>query len=251
VGAFGVVAASAQVHYQPATAPTVTAENADWFVAGEPVFFNGTVYYPAGARVHFRNYEMVRTGEYRGIPLYSRPTLEADNVVFVPLPGGVLQPYERRRDGDLAGTVGSTAPSFPTTRSFETTPSPMAVPQAPGAPVLGAVPEPVEQPVAMTPPPDSTPAPSAVGTAGRTPPRLPMQSFPRPTGVNDIYVDFQGARWFSTGPAVELDPSTMTAIGEHLGFTVYARGTGPAMTIFIPVTRDATKLVAGYSRKPR
>ena len=70
-------------------------------------------YYPAGPRVHFMPFEMVRSGDFLGIPLYSRTTIEPYSVVFIPVGGGMMQPYERRREGELAGTVGSSAPSFP------------------------------------------------------------------------------------------------------------------------------------------
>ena len=81
--------------------------------AGEPIVFAGNYYYPAGPAIHFLANEMVPTGSYRGIQLYSRTTIEPYSVVFVPVAGGLMQPYERRRAGDLAGTTGSSVPSFP------------------------------------------------------------------------------------------------------------------------------------------
>jgi hypothetical protein len=41
----------------------------------------------------------------------------------------------------------------------------------------------------------------------------------------------------------------MTKVGEHAGFSVYTDPRHPA-SIYIPVTRDATELVARYSRRP-
>src|SRR4030095_9199989 len=111
----------AQMMLRPTPFPVVTAENERWYLAGEPITSEGNIYYPTGAQVYFNPYEMVRSGYYRGIPLYSKTTLEPYSVVFVPIAGGLLQPYERRRDGDVAGTVGSTAPSFPVTRDVEGT----------------------------------------------------------------------------------------------------------------------------------
>jgi hypothetical protein len=78
-----------------------------------------------------------------------------------------------------------------------------------------------------------------------------MQTIPRPTGNNGIYIDFRGTRWYSDGAAVELDPRTMQSIGEYHGFPVYAKSSGDGATIYLPVTREAGSLVAGYSRKPR
>jgi hypothetical protein len=109
--------ANAQATLQPTPPPTVTAEAEQWYRNGEPVMFAGNIYYPAGAPIHFNGNEMVRSGTYQGVPLYSRTTIEPYSLVFVPLAGRVMQPYERRRDGDLAGTVGSTTPSFPVATS--------------------------------------------------------------------------------------------------------------------------------------
>ncbi len=93
--------------------PLVTAGAESWYLDGSPVTFAGRTYYPAGPRVHFLPSEMVRSGEFNRVPLYTRTTIEPNSVVFVPVGGGLMQPYERRRDGDLAGTTGSSAPSFP------------------------------------------------------------------------------------------------------------------------------------------
>ena len=105
------IAAAAQMTMRPTPVPIVTAENEYWYLEGEPITFSGSIYYPAGPEIYFIPYEMVRSGEFRGIPLYSRTTIEPFSKVFVPLPGGRMLPYERRRAGDLAGTTGSTAPS--------------------------------------------------------------------------------------------------------------------------------------------
>ena len=111
----------AQMTMRPTPWPVVTAENEWWFLSGDPIAADGLVYFPAGAQVYFNPYEMVRSGYYRGIPLYSKTTIEPYSVVFVPVSGGLLQPYERRRDGDIAGTTGSTVPSFPVARDVEGT----------------------------------------------------------------------------------------------------------------------------------
>jgi hypothetical protein len=251
LGVFCASQAAAQATYQPTPPPTATAENLPWYQAGEPVIFNGSIYYPAGPQVHFQTYEMVRSGYYRGIQLYSKTTIEQYSIVFVPLAGGLMQPYERRRSGDLAGTVGSTAPSFPTTRSFETSPDYAPTLQAQAPPTLGssAPPPPAEPvPVAMTAP---APPPTVVGTAGRAPARVRMETIPRPTGTNGIYIDFDGARWYSAGTALEFDPTTMKPVGQYRGFTVFAQGSGENSTIYVPVTSEAGSLVATYARKPR
>ena len=63
--------ALAQSTLQPAAPPLVTAETQQWYQNGEPLMYAGNVYYPAGAQVHFNGNEMVRTGFYQGVPLYS------------------------------------------------------------------------------------------------------------------------------------------------------------------------------------
>src|SRR3954447_13085599 len=106
--------AGAPVLWQPASPPLVTAENETWYRAGGAIEWNGDLYYPAGAPEAFNRYQMARAGSYRGIPLYTDTTLEPYSIVFVPIGGGRMQPYERPRTGMLAGSVGSRTPSFPT-----------------------------------------------------------------------------------------------------------------------------------------
>src|SRR5689334_8140833 len=109
----GPATAFAQVQSRPSDAPIVSAERESWYVNGDPVQFAGSVYYRAGAAVFFDGNRMVRTGSFNGVPLYADTTVEPFSLVFVPIGRGLMQPYERPRSGDLAGTVGSSAPSFP------------------------------------------------------------------------------------------------------------------------------------------
>ncbi len=95
--------AAGQVTLQSTPQPAVTAENESWYSSGGPVTFGGSIYYPAGAVTHFLRNEMVRTGTIGSVPIYARTTQEAGSVIYVPLAGGVMKPYERRRSGDLAG----------------------------------------------------------------------------------------------------------------------------------------------------
>jgi SnoaL-like domain len=81
-------------------------------LSGEPIAYGGGVYYPSGPITHFNRNEMVESGSFDGVPIFVRPTMEIGSVIFVPLAGGLMRPYEQRRAGDLAGTSGSTAPNF-------------------------------------------------------------------------------------------------------------------------------------------
>src|SRR5918999_1602212 len=92
----------AQLVSRPTDPPIVTAENDAWYRQREPVLFAGDFYYPAGATVFFNGNTMVRTGHYNGVPLYADTTVEPYSVVLVPIAGGLMQPYERIRGGDLA-----------------------------------------------------------------------------------------------------------------------------------------------------
>src|SRR5687767_7924618 len=102
-----------QVVSRPTDPPIVTAENDSWYRLREPVQFAGELYFPAGAAVFFNGNTMVRTGHYNGVPLYADTTIEPYSIIYVPISRGLMQPYEKLRRGDLAGTSGSRTPSFP------------------------------------------------------------------------------------------------------------------------------------------
>lgn len=248
-----------QMHYQPQPQPRVTAENEPWFQLGQPIVVDGITYYQAGARVFFDGNVMVRVNAYRGIPVYANATLEAHSKVFVPLTGGLMQPYERRRTGDLAGSTGTQAPSFPVSIAGEPTREPEVTPSLP----------------ANAAPPTISAGPStgrsAVGTAGRPsterdsrgaaglttdtttstpPPRDVLQLGARPRGLNEVFVNYQGFRWRAAGRAVSFDGSRFEQIGTYKGFPVYAtRGDERGRRrIFLP---SRSGLVAPYERAGR
>src|SRR6187402_1286391 len=121
---------AAQVLMRPTDAPLVSAAGESWYQLREPIQYAGELYYPAGAAIFFNGNSMVRTGHYNGVPLYADATRDPYSLVLVPIGGGQLQPYERRRRGDLAGTTGTTLPSFP----IALRPDGPIVPMAAGAP---------------------------------------------------------------------------------------------------------------------
>ena len=239
-------AAEAQMTWQPAQPPLVTAENETWFRAGDAIDWNGELYYPAGAPEVFNRYQMVRAGSYRGIPLYVDTTLEPNSIVFVPIAGGRLQPYERPRTGRLAGSAGSRMSAFPTSASLEigtigagvTTQG--IVTQAAAPPTFGRAYDlesgpPPTPPSAVVRPRATTPAlPSAVGTTGRlTAVTNGIASVVRPKGINGAWLMYDGRRWVSSGQAVALVPGDFISIGAYRGSPVYQR-VGDAETIYIP-----------------
>ena len=228
--------APAQVVSRPTEPPIVTAENDSWYRLREPVLMGGEAYYPAGATVFFNGNTMVRTGHFNGVPLYADTTLEPYSVVYVPIGRGLMQPYERVRAGELAGTVGSRTPSFP----VRTRPEPQDLAVAPSAPAPrpqpgGVVRAPIEEGAVGTS--GRASVPGAVGTGGTMPSSRPQQSMTtlRRAESNDgIWLRFMGAQWIAAGPAVPLRASEFVVVGEHAGYPVYARKGLDEDRIYLP-----------------
>lgn len=207
----------AQVNSRPTDPPIVTAENDQWYRRGEPIVFSGDFYYPAGAVVFFNGDVMVRTGYYNGVPLYSDSTLEPYSIVFVPIGRAQMQPYERRRTGDLAGTSGSRPSSFPG--------------QAPRMPAT----LPIESISTFTT------EPGAVGTSGRELPSVtsegtgaPVRRTGRPFSYDSVSIRFMGNKWVMAGPSGPLRRGLL-AIGEYKGFPVYAEKGKERSEIYLPI----------------
>jgi hypothetical protein len=228
--------ASAQAYWQPHPAPLVTAENEPWFQLGEPLTFEGYFYYPAGARVFFDGNIMVRSGSYRGIPLYTDTTIEAYSRVFVPLRGGLLQPYERRRTGDAAGTTGSRAPSFPVTMAGDRAEEPAATGTA------GALMSPAPEPAAGMVSNSGGPAAGA-----SKPARNVIGAGLKAKGLNEVYLTYAGYRWRAAGPAARLSDARFEVIGRYRGYPVYADRADlrDPRVIYVP---SRPGLVAPYER---
>lgn len=249
---------SAQVNWRPTPAPIVTADSESWFTAGDPITFSGSYYYPTGPQVFFDANRMVRTGSYRGVPLYADTTLDPYSKVFVPLAGGVMQPFERKRTGDLAGSTGSQTPSFPVSTSGEAAaeePAPTLAVQAPGPPMLSEASD-LAQARAMTDAAEATrragrrpeTAAAPVAAVGHVPPeRNVLQLGAKPLGLNEIYVTYRDARWRSAGRAVRFSSDQFVQIGTYEGFPVYAAKSDAESphTIYVASRDD---LVAPYEK---
>ena len=216
--------ATAQVMYVATPPPEVVADAEDWYRAGEPVPFADGVYYPVGAIQHFDGNRMVRSGSYRGVPFYTDKFLDLYGKIFVPLSGGRLQPYERRREGQLAGTTGNQAPSFPVGSSAE------AARAAAVGPVVTLFETEESQPP-MAPPLVGT-AGSAGSAAAAAPPGV--ISVQRPTGLNAIFITYRGVRWRPAGAPVEFDEARFRAVEDYNGFPVFMAREGEAKTIYLP-----------------
>ena len=211
--------AQAQIIWQPSAPPLVTAENTTWFSRGEPIEWNGDLYYQDGVPRFFNAYEMVRSGVFRGIPLYSDTMLEPYSVVYVPISGGRMQPYKRPPEQQNLGPQPASQDA--------------GLNQAPSAPSFAPayeLPSPVEPEI-----------PAVVGTTGRSIAMAPVattgvvETVRPPSGVNNIWVNFEGRRWFLDGKAVPYDAARLTQAGTYYGWTVYRRDQD-ASRIYIPTT---------------
>jgi hypothetical protein len=178
--------------------------------------------------------------------------METGSLIYVPLAGGLVRPYERRRAGDLAGTEGSTAPTYPVSLSagpesiapgLVQTPADARPVGAMGAAhgVEAGASEPLRQPIATG------------GSTGLLVSELPRGRPPRRETVrrespNAAFVQFGGGRWFAAGRAIEFDPARLSRIGEHHGFDVFTEPGRPG-TIYVPSIGGAPGLVAPYARR--
>jgi len=239
--------AARQVIIQQTPSPTVTAENTSWYLDGQPISYAGNLYYPAGPQVFFNPNEMVRSGFFEGIPLYTRTTIEPYSIVYVPLAGGRMQPYERPRTGELTGTAGSTPTLLPTPRS--TVPPAGLAPQAAIAPASTTTSIDVQLPRPMVTPPMATAAvppapPQAVGTSGATVPRRPthVSIGGKPQGANAMFIEFEGRRWYPAGPARTIDLSGRVRVGAYFDFDVFAVR-GQSGEIYVPSAHGGSAVV--------
>ncbi|MGH9314599.1 MAG: hypothetical protein ACRD1S_15555 [Vicinamibacterales bacterium] len=225
--------AAAQVMSLPTPPPSVAADSADWYRAGEPIPYGDSLYYPAGAIRHFDANRLVRSGAHRGVPLYTDKFLEPYGRIFVPLSGGLVQPYERRREGNLSGTTGNQAPSFPVAISAEA-----ARTAASGAGATPAEPARTVEPARADDGAVSENRPSdrsgAIGTTGVTRPAPGLTSLVKPTGLNAVFVTYQGSRWRPAGPAVEFSEARFRAVEDYQGFPVFVARDGDARMIYLP-----------------
>jgi hypothetical protein len=202
--------ARAQISMRPTPWPEVSAARADWYQRGEPLFYNGGEYLPSGPMTFFDGNVMVQTMTYRGVPIYENVTLETHSIVYVPVSGQLMRPYERRRDGDLAGTVGSRTPSMPVTPA-------------------SAASEPAQLPFFVAPPVEIIAAPAV-----RSAEPVAWEVVRRPVSNDGIWLTYNGSQWLSAGRAVVHAPAGFAQIGQYAGRPVYQRMGGPQDEIYVP-----------------
>jgi hypothetical protein len=189
------------------------------------------VYQPTNVIRPFDANVMMQTGIYEGVPVYSDVTLEPFSVIYVPVSRGGMREYERLRDGELAATTGSRTPTYPV------------------APVSGV---PFEERVVGT---GGALVGTAAGSILMTTPemtssrvsRTRVESIPRPRSNNGIWIQFDGAKWYSDGEAVPYSADRFTKIGDYRGFPVYRAQDGKKNEIWIAVVHDGP--VAPYAKR--
>ena len=94
-------------------ASRIASSGSDFRFSGEPVVLGGTSYYPSGPTVFFDGAVMVRSSSFKGVPIYVDGTRDPYNIVYVPVGGKLMRPYERRRTDQVADTLApppATAP---------------------------------------------------------------------------------------------------------------------------------------------
>jgi hypothetical protein len=254
--------APGQMMSRPTDAPQVSAAGESWYQLREPIQYAGEAYYPAGAAVFFRATEMVRTGHYNGIPIYADATQDPYSIVYVPIGGGRLQPYERPRRGDLAGSTGSRPPAFPVALRPEGPVTPMAA----GAPTslpfsIGAIgaftPELMTSvasalaartaaPVCTCESADTAAEPVVIPVAAAFHfDGVAVITARRPDNNDGLWVRYDNATWVSRGVA-EPRTDAFTQIGERDGFPVFRKRDAGDDVIYLP---SRGGLVAPYRRK--
>lgn len=224
-------AATAQVVMRSEPAPARVAGDTAWYRSGEPVLHRGELFYPGGAQAFFQKDVMVLVGEFRGVPLYADPTLETGSIIYVPVEGALVQPYERLRTGELAGTSGSRMPAYPASTSSEL----MVVPQT----VVAGTRVPAEPIGDLVPAADTAPAVPAVSAA-----RAEVFAPDRPGATRGagIWIEWNGAAWNAAGPGVRIGPQ-LKRIGTYNGRAVFSGA--DARTIWV---ETAQGLATPWSR---
>ncbi len=228
---------NAQVFQFRTPPPDVSAAGAEWQIDSEPIVVGGLTYYPTRGFRLFDGQVMAQAGMYENVPVYSDMTLEPYMEIYVPLGSGRMRVYERRRDRELAGTTGSHVPTFPV--------------ESP------SVPQPAEQPVADTETVGTggTFVPAGVSASGSidvSQPSRPRRTtiitnVPHDRNAKGVWLDFNGARWYSDGPAVSFSPDRFEPIGEYHGFPVYRDTISGSTDLWVAVVKDGP--LAPYAKR--
>jgi hypothetical protein len=200
-------------------APRVNAAAAEWQIDGQPVLYEGDLYFATAERVFFDGHVMMPVGVYEGVPLYADATLEPFSVVFVPVASSMMRRYERRHIGE------------PTYADLSR-PSWLPVPGTAAAQLEEYEARPVRT-AGVTPRASGAEPASAPAAALTVSPAPIPRSRTASAIVGGVWVEYEGARWYSVGDAVSYSPDRFTSIGAYHGFPVYRRNRGDRDAIYI------------------
>jgi len=238
---------NAQVFQYGTTPPDITAAAAPWQLNAEPIVVGGLTYYPTSGFRFFDGAVMVQTGLFGGVPVYSDTTMEPFSELYIPLSTTRTRVYERRRQRELAGTTGSHLPTFPVQSPSVPAPAQIGTNETFVA-ATGDATTPVETTAAETTRPVGTSGsmvPRAVGDStasfNRARPRrvsIGTIAAPRGGGAAGVWLEFDGARWYSDGPSVSFSPDRFEPMGEYHGFPVYRDKSAGTDDIWVSVVKD-------------
>jgi hypothetical protein len=195
---------NAQVFQFRTPPPDTSAAGAEWQMNSEPIVVGGLTYIPTRGFRLFDGQVMAQAGMFENVPVYADLTMAPFSELYVPLGNGRMRVYERRRDYELAVTsreaVGTSGAAVPRVASDSaSTVLPRRVrPQRTS--IITAVP----------------PSPASRG----------------------VWLEFNGARWYSSGPAVSFSPDRFQPAGEYRGFPVYRDTTGDPDELWVSVVKD-------------
>jgi hypothetical protein len=230
----------AQVYQSKTPPPPVSAQYEAWQFNDEPIIVNGLIYYPTRETRFFDGEIMSQVGVYRRVPVYADVTLEPHSVVYLPIGRQSMRGYERRREGELAGTTGSRMSAFPVEVASSMTTAPREIPPQMLAPIGtsgAAIPAPAPEVALETAERPNLPPPA----------RTHIESIPQPRENNGVWLEYGGARWYSDGPATVFDANRFIEIGNYRGFPVYRDKSRGADEIWVRVVVGGP--VAPYSKR--
>lgn len=231
----------AQVYQSKTPPPPLTAQYEAWQFNDEPIIVNGLIYYPTRETRFFDGEIMSQVGVYRRVPVYADVTLEPHSVIYLPIGRQTMRGYERRREGELAGTTGSRMSAFPVDVASSITTTPRELRPDVLAPIGtggGAIPAPAPELAIETTERANLPRPA----------RTHVESIPAPRENNGVWLEYAGTRWYSDGPAAAFDSDRFIEIGSYRGFPVYRDKNRGADEIWVRVVAEGP--VAPYSKRP-
>jgi hypothetical protein len=70
------------------------------------------------------------------------------------------------------------------------------------------------------------------------PTRTHVESIPPPAGNNGVWLEYDGRRWYSSGPAAIMSADRFVRLGEYRGFAVYRERESSNGVIWVEVVKD-------------